>query len=329
MAYADSASDLPMLEAVGLPGGRQPRGQAGRHRPPAGMARRALAQGRRWCPSPSCPSGPVDRRGSRRRGTDQPGRAASGAARRSAVGGGRPMKALVLERNLPRFAASRVASRASGRAGAPASAPSSSSTPSRPSCPATTGSTSGPCCRASAAPTWPPWTGAAPATSRTWSAFPSSPATRWWASSTTGGVDHAGSPLAPGTRAVIEPVLGCAPGTSGRSAPSARPGTPGCAATWPSVTSKPGLQTGFCADTGGGWSTAGLAAHASQLHAVPDGVLRRGRRDGGAHRLCRPRRPVGRHRRRRHGGGDRCRHPRPGRGRRPRPPGPARRPRAR
>ena len=31
----------------------------------------------------------------------------------------------------------------------------------------------------------------------------------------------------------------------------------------------PGLQTGFCADTGGGWSGR-LVAHVSQLHAVPD-----------------------------------------------------------
>src|SRR5206468_362057 len=31
----------------------------------------------------------------------------------------------------------------------------------------------------------------------------------------------------------------------------------------------PGLQTGFCTDTGGGWSGQ-LVAHVSQLHAVPD-----------------------------------------------------------
>jgi threonine dehydrogenase-like Zn-dependent dehydrogenase len=31
----------------------------------------------------------------------------------------------------------------------------------------------------------------------------------------------------------------------------------------------PGLQTGYCSDTGGGWS-AELVAHTSQLHAVPD-----------------------------------------------------------
>ncbi|HEX4655558.1 MAG TPA: alcohol dehydrogenase catalytic domain-containing protein [Mycobacteriales bacterium] len=33
----------------------------------------------------------------------------------------------------------------------------------------------------------------------------------------------------------------------------------------------PGLQTGFCADTGGGWSGQ-LVAHVSQLHAVPDAL---------------------------------------------------------
>lgn len=34
---------------------------------------------------------------------------------------------------------------------------------------------------------------------------------------------------------------------------------------------KPGIQTGFCASTGGGWSTE-FIAHASQIHAVPDGL---------------------------------------------------------
>jgi threonine dehydrogenase-like Zn-dependent dehydrogenase len=33
----------------------------------------------------------------------------------------------------------------------------------------------------------------------------------------------------------------------------------------------PGLQTGYCASTGGGWS-GGFVAHATQLHAVPDGM---------------------------------------------------------
>ena len=35
---------------------------------------------------------------------------------------------------------------------------------------------------------------------------------------------------------------------------------------------EPGLQTGFCTDTGGGWSTAPLMAHTSQLHAVPEAL---------------------------------------------------------
>ena len=33
----------------------------------------------------------------------------------------------------------------------------------------------------------------------------------------------------------------------------------------------PGLQTGFCRDTGGGWGEE-LVAHRSQLHVVPDGL---------------------------------------------------------
>src|SRR6202021_4342923 len=32
-----------------------------------------------------------------------------------------------------------------------------------------------------------------------------------------------------------------------------------------------GLQTGYCADTGGGWGEV-LVAHPSQLHAVPPGL---------------------------------------------------------
>ena len=33
---------------------------------------------------------------------------------------------------------------------------------------------------------------------------------------------------------------------------------------------RPGLQTGFCTDTGGGWSSTGLVAHSSQLFVVPE-----------------------------------------------------------
>jgi threonine dehydrogenase-like Zn-dependent dehydrogenase len=81
-----------------------------------------------------------------------------------------------------------------------------------------------------------------------------------------------GSLLATGTRVVLQPVLGCA-------ARGIHPFCPACAAGHVGNCSrvafghlKPGLQTGFCADTGGGWSSTGLVAHASQLFAVPDGL---------------------------------------------------------
>jgi threonine dehydrogenase-like Zn-dependent dehydrogenase len=81
-----------------------------------------------------------------------------------------------------------------------------------------------------------------------------------------------GSTLAAGTRVVLQPVLGCA-------ARGITPPCPFCAAGQVGNCGhiafghiRPGLQTGFCADTGGGWSSSGLVAHASQLHAVPDAL---------------------------------------------------------
>ncbi|MDQ3165365.1 MAG: alcohol dehydrogenase catalytic domain-containing protein [Actinomycetota bacterium] len=76
--------------------------------------------------------------------------------------------------------------------------------------------------------------------------------------------------LPAGTRVVLDPVLACA----------AR-GVDPCEACRSGATNRcdritvghvaPGLQTGFCADTGGGWG-AQLSAHRSQLHPVPDGL---------------------------------------------------------
>ena len=73
------------------------------------------------------------------------------------------------------------------------------------------------------------------------------------------------------TRVVVQPTLTCA----------ARGITPVCDACTTGATNRceriafghlePGLQTGFCADTGGGWSTS-LIAHESQLHRVPEGL---------------------------------------------------------
>ncbi|MFL2986160.1 MAG: zinc-binding dehydrogenase [Candidatus Poriferisodalaceae bacterium] len=72
-----------------------------------------------------------------------------------------------------------------------------------------------------------------------------------------------------GTRVVLEPVLG--PETRGEVPP-----WPGAAQAdgndYGHLTSgnlEPGLQTGSCASTGGGWSEI-FAAHSSQLHPVPN-----------------------------------------------------------
>ena len=72
-----------------------------------------------------------------------------------------------------------------------------------------------------------------------------------------------------GTRVVLQPTLTC----------EARGITPACRACAAGQTNRceqttfghlsPGLQTGFCEDTGGGWGLA-LVAHESQLHRVPD-----------------------------------------------------------
>ncbi len=94
-----------------------------------------------------------------------------------------------------------------------------------------------------------------------------------------GGIDHGGTTLAPGTRAVIEPVLGCIPRGIRPPCPHCATGHTGLCGNVAFGAIEAGLQTGFCTATGGGWSTAGLVAHASQLHAVPyslsdaDGVM--------------------------------------------------------
>jgi threonine dehydrogenase-like Zn-dependent dehydrogenase len=87
-----------------------------------------------------------------------------------------------------------------------------------------------------------------------------------------GGVDASGRTLGPGTRAVIEPVLGCAPRGIEPRCHQCGSGHTGLCGNLASGALEPGLQTGFCTDTGGGWSTAPLMAHASQLHAVPDAL---------------------------------------------------------
>lgn len=73
-----------------------------------------------------------------------------------------------------------------------------------------------------------------------------------------------------GTRVVIDPVLSCA----ARGTPECRWCAEGRQSRCDHITTgriSAGLQTGFCADTGGGWSRQ-FVAHAGQLHEVPDGL---------------------------------------------------------
>ena len=72
-----------------------------------------------------------------------------------------------------------------------------------------------------------------------------------------------------GTRVVLEPVLSCAARGIDPLCPSCATGDNGNCQRIAFGHVAPGLQIGFCKDTGGGWSTA-LVAHESQLHRVPD-----------------------------------------------------------
>ncbi|MGH2760776.1 MAG: zinc-dependent alcohol dehydrogenase [Actinomycetota bacterium] len=77
--------------------------------------------------------------------------------------------------------------------------------------------------------------------------------------------------LEDGTRVVIEPVLACAARGIEPPCAACSAGDIGlCSRTAHGLIS-PGLQTGFCEDTGGGWGTA-LVAHLSQIHPVPDAL---------------------------------------------------------
>ena len=81
-----------------------------------------------------------------------------------------------------------------------------------------------------------------------------------------------GGALAAGSRVVLQPVLGCAARGIEPPCAACQAGNVGNCGNLAFGHIRPGLQTGFCADTGGGWSTSGLVAHSSQLLAVPDGL---------------------------------------------------------
>ncbi|HUP70547.1 MAG TPA: zinc-binding dehydrogenase [Acidimicrobiales bacterium] len=75
--------------------------------------------------------------------------------------------------------------------------------------------------------------------------------------------------LEDGRRVVLEPVLACAARNIVPPCPFCAGGDNGSCERIAFGCLQPGLQTGYCADTGGGWSGA-LVAHESQLHDVPE-----------------------------------------------------------
>ncbi len=102
--------------------------------------------------------------------------------------------------------------------------------------------------------------------------------------------------LRTGSRVVLQPVLGCAARGIEPACPACQAGHVGNCGRIAFGHIRPGLQTGFCADTGGGWSTSGLVAHSSQLYAVPDALSDDGRGDRRARGLRRARRARRAHR---------------------------------
>ncbi|MEM9651468.1 MAG: zinc-binding dehydrogenase [Actinomycetota bacterium] len=74
-----------------------------------------------------------------------------------------------------------------------------------------------------------------------------------------------------GVRVVLEPVLGHEARGFDPPFPGAAPGDGNDYRHLVSGDLDPGIQTGYCASTGGGWST-GFVAHESQLHPVPEGL---------------------------------------------------------
>jgi threonine dehydrogenase-like Zn-dependent dehydrogenase len=77
--------------------------------------------------------------------------------------------------------------------------------------------------------------------------------------------------LAAGARISLEPVLSCAARGIDPMCSSCTDGRFGRCDRVTTGHVSAGLQTGFCADTGGGWSRM-FVAHRSQLHPMPDGL---------------------------------------------------------
>jgi threonine dehydrogenase-like Zn-dependent dehydrogenase len=87
-----------------------------------------------------------------------------------------------------------------------------------------------------------------------------------------GEVAESNSRFHAGERVVVEPALGCEVRGIDPQCPYCASGRYALCLNVAKGDISPGIQTGFCHDTGGGWSRGTLVAHPSQLHRVPDAV---------------------------------------------------------
>jgi threonine dehydrogenase-like Zn-dependent dehydrogenase len=83
-------------------------------------------------------------------------------------------------------------------------------------------------------------------------------------------VAEANSGFEAGERVVVEPALGCEVRCIETLCPYCATGRYALCLNVTKGNIAPGIQTGFCRDTGGGWSRGTLVAHPPQLHRVPD-----------------------------------------------------------
>lgn len=81
----------------------------------------------------------------------------------------------------------------------------------------------------------------------------------------------AGSDLAIGARVVIEPALGCCVRAVAPLCAACAAGNAGNCVNVGDGAIAPGIQTGYCRSTGGGFSGS-LVAHRSQVHAIPEAM---------------------------------------------------------
>jgi threonine dehydrogenase-like Zn-dependent dehydrogenase len=87
-----------------------------------------------------------------------------------------------------------------------------------------------------------------------------------------GVVTEEGGDFRAGERVVLEPALGCAVRGIDPPCPYCVSGRHALCVNVAKGDISPGIQTGFCRDTGGGWSEGTLVAYPSQLHRVPENV---------------------------------------------------------